>query len=150
MTQITHWSNRFIGIPYQALGRDCCGADCWGLACIIYREELGISLPDYLGAYGSVDEHAEISALIAGEQASPLWLPVTGDAIAFDVAVFRRGRLSTHVGIVIRHGVMIHMQDEDCAKIADYRTGAWGQRLQGHYRHVSAERPVQIVSEARR
>lgn len=146
------WSNRYIGIPYCEFGRTRAGADCWGLTCIIYREELGVTLPDYLGTYSSADEHAEISALIAGEEASPLWIPVSGEAIAFDVAVFRRGRLSSHVGIVVRHGLMIHMQDEDCAKLADYRTGAWGNRLQGHYRHVSraVERPVQIVSEVRR
>lgn len=146
------WSNRYIGIPWQEFGRSREGADCWGLACIIYREELGVSLPDYLGSYSSADEHAEIAALIAGEEASPLWVPVSGTALAFDIAVFRRGRLSSHVGIVIRHGLMIHMQDEDCAKLADYRTGAWGNRLHGNYRHVSKalQRPVQIVSEVRR
>ncbi|UFS63848.1 C40 family peptidase [Paracoccus denitrificans] len=146
------WSNRFVGIPYKELGRTRSGADCWGLACVVYREELGISLPEYLGSYASTEEHGEISALIDGGALSPLWVPVTGAAVAFDIAVFRRGRMSTHVGIVIRHGLMIHMQDEDCAKLANYRSGAWGNRLRGHWRHVSmaVERPVQIVSEVRR
>lgn len=145
------WSNRFVGIPYEEFGRTRDGADCWGLACIIYREELGISLPEYLGDYASVEEHVEIAALINGAAISPLWLPVEGDAIAFDIAVFRRGRMSTHLGIVVRHGVMIHMQGEDCAKIANYRTGAWGNRFSGHFRHVSAptQRPVQLVSGVR-
>jgi|APEBP8051072266_1049373.scaffolds.fasta_scaffold06785_2 cell wall-associated NlpC family hydrolase len=145
------WSDRFIGIPYAEFGRDRRGCDCWGLACIVYREELGISLPDYLG-YGSVEEHGEIAALIEGAATSPLWLPVDGPAMAFDVAVFRRGRLSTHVGIVIRHGVMIHMHGTDCAKVADYRSGAWGHRFNGHFRHVerTLERPVQLISEAPR
>lgn len=143
------WSNAYIGIPYAEFGRARDGADCWGLACIIYREELGITLPDYLGTYASVEEHGEIAALIGAGAASPLWVPVTGPALAFDIAVFRRGRLSTHVGIVIRHGLMIHMQDEDCAKLADYGAGAWGTRLQGHWRHRSGalERPVQLISE---
>lgn len=141
---MTHWSNRFIGIPFSDFGRDADGCDCWGLACIIYREELGISLPDYLGSYTSVDEHGEIAALIAGEQTSPLWVPVSGSAVAFDIAVFRRGRMSSHIGIVIRHGLMIHMQGDDCAKVEPYQTGAWGQRLQGHWRHV------QLISEATR
>jgi len=145
------WSDRFVGIPFQEFGRSRAGCDCWGLACVIYREELGISLPDYLG-YGSVEELGEMAAVIEGATASPLWVPVCGTAVAFDVAVFRRGRFSTHVGIVVRHGIMIHVEGEDCAKIADYRTGAWKHRLNGHYRHVSmgTERPVQLVSEASR
>lgn len=145
------WSNRFVGIPYAEFGRTRDGCDCWGLACVIYQEELGITLPEYLG-YGSVEEHGEISALIDGAATSPLWLPVEGAALAFDVAVFRRGRLSTHLGVVIRHGIMIHMEGEDCAKLSDYRSGRWGHRFAGHWRHHSRafERPVQIVSEASR
>lgn len=140
---MTHWSNRFIGIPFEDFGRDSTGCDCWGLACVIYREELGISLPEYLGAYSSVEERGEIAALIAGEETSPLWVPVAGPALAFDIAVFRRGRLSSHIGIVIHHGLMIH-NGEDCAKLEGYQTGAWGQRLRGHWRHV------QMISRAAR
>jgi cell wall-associated NlpC family hydrolase len=145
------WSNRYIGTPWAEFGRSVAGVDCWGLACIIYAEELGISLPDYLG-YGSVAELDEINALVDGATASPLWLPVDGPAIAFDIALFRRGRFSSHVGIVVRHGLMIHVAAHDCAKLESYRGGVWGARLRGHWRHSSRaiERPVQIVSEAAR
>lgn len=132
---MTHWTERFIGLPYAEFGRDRAGCDCWGLACVIYREELGITLPDYLG-YASTEEHAELAAIIAGATASPLWIPVTGTAIAFDIAVFRRGRLDTHVGIVVHHGLMIHIAHDDCAKIESYKGGTWGHRHAGTYRHV--------------
>ncbi|QFQ88274.1 phage tail protein [Paracoccus kondratievae] len=146
------WSDRFIGIPYLDLGRTRAGCDCWGLACVIYREELGISLPEYLGDYASPDELAEVAALIDRDRASLLWVPVSGPAMAFDIALFRRGRWSSHVGIVIRHGLMIHMVADDHAKVQTYRDGPYKHRFQGHYRHVSraVERPVQILSEARR
>lgn len=142
------WSNRYIGIPWTEFGRGRAGCDCWGLACVIYREELGISLPDYLG-YASAEERGEIAALVDGAEASPLWLPVSRTPIAFDIAVFRRGRLSSHIGIVVTHGVMIHMAGEDGSKVERYLGGAWQHRLQGHYRPDVRlfERPVQIVRE---
>lgn len=130
-----HWTTRFVGLPYAGLGRSREGCDCWGLARIVYQEELGVSLPEYLG-YTSTEEHGEIAALIAGAQRLPMWVPVTGPALAFDLALFRRGRLTTHIGIVIRRGLMLHMADEDCAKIERYDGGAWSHRLTGHWRHV--------------
>jgi len=146
------WSDRFIGIPFREFGRDRAGCDCWGLACLVYQEELHITLPQYLGDYASAEEHGEIAALISGAAASPLWVPVDGPAIAFDVTVIRRGRYETHLGIVIRHGIMIHMAGEDQAKVDRYDTGRWRHRVAGHYRHASrvVERPVQVISGAPR
>ncbi|MFB2595108.1 hypothetical protein ACEYYB_09670 [Paracoccus sp. p4-l81] len=54
------------------------GCDCYGLARVVYQEELAITLPDYLGDYASADEHGEVAALIAGAQRLPMWVPVTG------------------------------------------------------------------------
>lgn len=129
------WSNRYVGIPYDEFGRSASGCDCWGLVVAIYAEELGITLPDYLG-YGSVEEHHEIAALISDAEASPTWTPAEGAARPFDVAVFRRGELASHLGVVIAPGLMIHMVGEDCAKLERYDTGRWGHRLKGLFRHV--------------
>ena len=105
------------------------------LNALIAAEELGITLPDYLG-YGSVEEHHEIAALISDAEASPTWTPAEGAARPFDVAVFRRGELASHLGVVIAPGLMIHMVGEDCAKLERYDTGRWGHRLKGLFRHV--------------
>ena len=139
---MTHWSERYVGIPFADLGRGPAGCDCYGLVRHVYREELGIGLPDYLG-YGSAEEHGEIAALIDGATRLPMWVPVEGTPVAFDVAVFRRGRLQTHVGLIVRRGLMIHMVDEDCAKIEGCATGPWAHRLTGVWRHVD------IVAAAR-
>lgn len=132
---MTHWTDKFVGTPYLDLGRDRSGCDCWGLACIVYREELDISVPEYLG-YTTTEEWGEIAALVAGATASPLWVPVSGRATAFDIALFRRGALTSHVGIVVSHGLMIHMAEADCAKVEHYNGNRWSSRLVGHYRHV--------------
>jgi cell wall-associated NlpC family hydrolase len=129
------WVNRYVGLPYAPKGRDRAGCDCWGLAMIIYHEELHIRLPAYRD-YTSDVEQAEIAALVAGATTSPLWLPVEAAASPFDIAIFRRGRMDTHVGVIIQDGTMIHLAGEDCSKIENYTMGSWSHRLTGIYRHA--------------
>lgn len=40
--------DKYIGIPYVSNGRDFKGLDCFGLLLTFYKNELGISLSDYL------------------------------------------------------------------------------------------------------
>lgn len=131
---MTHWSARYVGIPFADRGRDELGCDCYGLARLVYRVELGIGLPDYRG-YASAEEQAEVAALIAGAAAGPDWLPCDGRR-PFDLAVFRRGRLATHVGVIVAPGIMLHMVDEDAAKI-ERIAGPWASRFVGAWRHVA-------------
>ena len=99
------WSNKYVGIPQADHGRSRAGVDCWGLLCVAFWEEHHITLPDYLG-YSSPDELEEVSALVDGAKVSPLWVPVEGQAMAFDIALFKRGTFSNHVGLVVKHGLM--------------------------------------------
>ncbi len=133
---MSHWTERYVGIPHREFGRDDAGCDCWGLACLIYRECLEIELPDYVTSYASDDERAELASVIAGASVSPIWRPISALAKPFDIAIFRRGRLETHIGIVVHDGLMLHSAQEDCAKIESYRSGAWSHRLSGLFRHV--------------
>ncbi|MBD3786829.1 MAG: C40 family peptidase [Sphingomonadales bacterium] len=140
---MSSWSNSYIGTPWAPLGRSREGVDCYGLACVIYREELGITLPAYLGDY-SLEDEAEIATLIAGGRRSPLWVPVEGPALAFDLALFRRGRIDAHVGIVVQRGLMIHVTADTSAHHATYLQGPLKHRFTGHYRHVD------LISEGAR
>lgn len=135
------WSNAFVGIPFADLGRTRAGADCWGLVALVYRDMLGIALPDYQG-YASAHEHAEIAALVEGAGGSPLWRRVT-EPKPCDILVFRRGPWSSHVGLVVQPGVMLHMAAGDCAKLEAYSAGRWAARLTGTYRYTGVEGPLQ-------
>lgn len=130
-----NWSGKFVGLPHADLGRARPACDCYGLARVVYQEELGITLPEYLGR-ADIAEEGEIAALIAGRAALPMWVPVTGPALAFDLAVFRQGRIRSHIGIVVRRGLMLHMARGDCAKIEQFSDGRWAHRLSGIWRHV--------------
>ncbi|MEN2979993.1 NlpC/P60 family protein [Tistrella bauzanensis] len=127
------WSNGYVGLPHLDHGRTRDGLDCWGLACLIYREQLAIELPAYQG-YASTDELVEVQAVIAGATSSPLWVAVDVPQ-PFDIAVFRRGRLETHLGVMVRAGLMIHVAAGTASVHERYDQAPWRARLAGHYRH---------------
>lgn len=131
-----HWSVPYVGLPWADLGRDHEGVDCWGLIRLAYAEQLGIGLPSYTTAYTSVEEHGELSAHIHGVTRNGIWTAIdTTSALPFDVLVFRRGRLDTHVGLVVEPGLMLHVASREQSKIETYSQGRWHHRLSGLYRH---------------
>ena len=128
-----HWTAGFVGIPYADRGRMRTGADCWGLARLVYAEHLGITIPSYDETYSSCDEVAEVSAIVAREKGSPLWRPVERP-IECDVLMFRTGRHDSHAGLFVSPGMMLHMVEEDCSKLQRFDQGTWAKRLTGAYR----------------
>lgn len=133
---MAHWSNSFVGIPHVEHGRDRAGVDCWGLVRLTFGEVHGIWLPSYAGDYAGTDEVAEISGLINGAKESGIWARVEGLAMAFDVPVFLRGQYDAHLGVVVSDGLMLHMAEGAHSCLEHYRTGRWGHRHVGTYRHV--------------
>lgn len=132
-----HWSTPYVGLPWAPVGRDRSGVDCWGLIRLIYAEQLHILLPSYLGAYSSEYERAELASHIDGVTQSGIWTEIgRADVLPFDVLVFRRGRLDTHVGLVVERGLMLHVAERDQAKIETFAQGRWQHRLSGVYRHL--------------
>lgn len=130
------WSNAYIGTPWQDLGRSAEGCDCWGLAWLVFACELGIELPSYAEHYSSAEEQREIAGLIMAASFEPTWIRVAPQkARPFDIAVFRRGRWDSHIGIIVQPGTMLHMAREDCAQHARLNQGEWRTRLSGIWRH---------------
>ncbi len=130
-----NWTRELIGIPFRDHGRDRAGVDCWGLAVLAYADALGIELPSYAGEYASADERREIAAIVAREAASPLWRAVDLTAAEpLDILMFRHGRFDAHAALFVAPGLMLHMQEEDCSKIARFDSGMWAPRLTGVYR----------------
>lgn len=131
-----HWSAAYVGIPWAELGRTRAGCDCWGLVRLVLADR-GIAVPSYLGDYDGEDDARAIAALIRGAGDLGPWQRVAPTAaVPFDVAVFRRGRLETHVGVVVRAGRMLHVARRDAAKVERYDGGLWQPRLSGIWRHA--------------
>lgn len=100
------WWNDYIHVPFAEKGRTMEGADCWGLACLIYQRELNIELPSYLECYESTEEKELLTKLIATERASKWTNPEKPKP--FDIAIVKYAGLPFHVGIVTKTGYMIH------------------------------------------
>lgn len=147
------WTNDFIGIPFKALGRDRAGADCWGLARIIYQERRGIILP-MLDGYEHIRDRRRMSDII--EQEAKSWTPIAKDAKAektYDIAVFLMVGEPMHVGIVVRPGTMIHCHEGAGVSVEDYsgpdpQARKWSNRLEGFYRYAEGTSDTTAVSSA--
>ncbi|MGH1417110.1 MAG: C40 family peptidase [Pelagimonas sp.] len=129
---MTQW-NSYVGIAQRDHGREMSGADCWGLACLVYAHELGIELPDYAGVHPSDIERRDIDQIMESEAAANRWLGVD-QARSFDLLLFRMGPYRCHVGIAIDARRMLHVHS-DHSKIIPQSDPAWAKRLIGIYRH---------------
>ena len=107
------------------------------MAVLVYAEQLGITLPSYAERYTSVEERAELAALIGDVTSRKTWSEAAYPK-TFDIAVFRRGHQETHVGIVVSPGLMLHTSAGDHALLEHYGSGRWSNRLAGVYRHFEA------------
>jgi cell wall-associated NlpC family hydrolase len=131
-----HWSSPYVGIPWQPVGRDKSGCDCWGLVRLVYSDILQINLDALTGCYVTAEERADIAAIIAGEKQVGKWLPVEiGREADFDVLVFHALGFQSHVGIVAGPGLMLHATAGQPSGMVRYMDGRWRPRLTGIYRH---------------
>lgn len=133
---MTHWSRSYLGLPYADRGRSRAGVDCWGLPFLAFPEQLRIDVPEYAGATVGDAERRELEALMAGEDVDT-WAKVA-DPQPFDLVWFRNLRSgdATHVGIVMRPGLMLHAyRGEGCVVPQDYTARTWSTFLIGVYRH---------------
>lgn len=130
------WSNDYISIPFADHGRDRQGCDCWGLARLIYKEQLGIDLPTLID-YENIKDSHKISELYYKQYDSNNWVEVPqGQEKEFDIVVFKILGLPTHIGVVINKNIAIHCEKGIGTHITDFKHEfQWNKRLVGIYRY---------------
>lgn len=128
-----HWSASYVGTPYVDHGRAADGCDCWGLVRLVYAREKHILLPSYVEV--SPEELAEINTIVRKEIDTGIWFKVD-DPREFAVAVFRRGRHDSHVGVMVNERQMLHSDKyAGGARVERVDTGRWASQFVGYYRH---------------
>lgn len=66
--------SKYIGLKYAVAGRGPDGYDCWGLVRKVYKESLGIELPEYPGV--SCDSQQDLRNALSKEKQSGNWIQV--------------------------------------------------------------------------
>lgn len=125
----------YIGIPFKPDGRDRTGTDCWGLVHLIYRERLGIGLPEHSGIYTGNSLSSLKKVAREMEEARKRWLLVEAPQ-EYDAVLLRTGKYVWHVGMVIDNRRMIHIMDGINSVIEPYTGLAWKNRVQEFRRYV--------------
>jgi cell wall-associated NlpC family hydrolase len=131
--------DRYIGIPWQDLGRDEAGTDCWGLLRLVYGREFKVPLPSGVGLYLSADDLAEVARVIEGGRGP--WRELERGAEREGDAILMRWRgHACHCGVVVdpREGKMLHQWRGTNSSLAWYkgeRALLWRRLIESFHRH---------------
>ncbi len=135
---MSHWSGKYIGLPWVEHGRGDGGFDCWGLARNVYDRELNIVLPCLSGEYSDPAERAEIEALAANDAGLQCWREIPQDAVEpFDLLLF--GGAYQHVGVAVDRHRMLHVDRGRTSEIARLDRGRWRLSRARAYRHIAIQ-----------
>lgn len=128
------WAGRYIGLSFEARGRDRRGLDCWGLVRLVLAEQCGIAVPCHAKSYAHATDAARIGAIVSDE--IPRWRAIApGDEELGDVVVLRMRGTPMHVGLVIGDGQMLHIETGINSAIERYTNLRWRERVEGFYRY---------------
>lgn len=98
------WWTKYIGIPFAELGRTRSGADCWGLARMVYAEELGLHLP----AWSSHSALRDVDRVEMEVKEAHTYFDKVEEPQPFAMAYFFSALSVAHVGILIDDERMLH------------------------------------------
>ncbi len=126
-TEIPTWANLYIGLPFEQF-------NCWQLVCKVYREQLGIRLPNLEGRYGSPDDKKAVRDLYNTELPR-VWQRVEHPDI-FTAVVFNVCGQPWHVGVIVAKTFMLHTFNKIDAVIERYTNKVWNRRIEGFYNYV--------------
>lgn len=138
------WWNQYVGIPYVPRGRDkATGLDCYGLLIRVYKEQFGITIPDYAYDAAATPSPAVTCDLIDHAVKTPaLWHLIPNQSLwnHGDVAVFSLTALPFHTGILLPRHYMLHCVTK-LGVVVERLSKNWTNRLVGVYRHEERQSP---------
>lgn len=130
------WAGAYLTIPFKDRGRDASGLDCWGLVRMVYLERFGVMLDDHAATYESCTDGVGMAAAWQAERQRWTLLDSSDALRVGDVAAFRIGENTQHVGIAVARGRFLHAVHGVGVAIEDWASPLWANRLRGWYRYA--------------
>jgi len=131
------WCEKYIGVPYDNRGRTIQGVDCWGLAMVVERAEHNVVIPDYNVYYTTRRDAEDVGEQLVAERDAGLWLEIDdGEQKCFDLVLLRSMGFPIHVGVVVDHEWMLHIEKGVDSCLEKYNGLIWRNRNMGFYRYV--------------
>lgn len=131
------WTEKYIGIPFKAMGRGMDGVDCAGLCILALRQERGITVWDVAEGYTVGEMHhrkglARLDDLLRRHLA--VWRPVPlTDVQPFDVVLYRVHGVETHCALAVDKRRVLHVEERHPVHMAPLHLP--GYQLSGVFRH---------------
>lgn len=127
-------TNQYIGIPYVIGGESLEGADCYGIAKLYSKNELGKILPTYM--YSNLDNEAvaELAIKSAQHGLGASWTKVEVPQHG-DIVTFRIMGQEIHCGIMLNGSEFLHSLKGRMSCIEDLTHVNWKHRLTGVFRY---------------
>jgi len=120
--------NKYKGLKYRNKGRDKDGVDCYGIIYLIFKEERGIILPDFLGVDYSPDFAKKGENHIINEKGKLVdsFQKVDKPYKLYDILLFslKGYGIVNHCGMYLKDNKFIHIYKDSISKI---------NRLQGFW-----------------
>lgn len=129
--------DKYIDIPFKHRGRDYDGCDCFGLIRLIYKEERGIDLPDYLdidyNCFLSEEGEEHIEKIYAYHLQNG-WILAQPPYRIWDGLIFYASEkkvVADHIGLHIGDGKFVHTSAFLGISLVGKLEGIWKSRLYG-------------------
>ena len=125
------WSNKYINIPFIDGGRSLEGADCWGLARLIYKEEFNIELPSFSGEYDINDPKLLQEMIVQHKEGwQQIYTPEEGC-----IVVFRMFGAESHIGVAISATQFVHAREKYASAVENFSSVEWKNRIAGYFKY---------------
>jgi probable lipoprotein NlpC len=104
---VSSWAEKYLGIPFRDASNGPDAYDCWGLACLVYREQFRIELPGHLyepeTTPGALEEKHRI---VESEKPNFRQLPAPQDGA---LVLYHIEKHRPHIGVCVGATDVLHM-----------------------------------------